>query len=113
MTTYFFEDPAVDMDMITTNKALKKLSEKELCDILKLAADGLSELGEWSAEMLQDKLNELLEKSGQKPAVFFGLVRLSVSFAPFSPALHDTLSVLGREKTLARIRSVITAFGRD
>lgn len=113
MTTYFFEDPNVDMDMLTTNKALKKLSEKELCDILKLAADGLAELNEWSAEMLQNKLNELLEKSGQKPAVFFGLVRLSVSFAPFSPALHDTLSVLGREKTLARLHAVITAFGRD
>lgn len=113
MTTYFFEDPNVDMDMLTTNKALKKLSEKELCDILKLAADGLAELNEWSAEMLQNKLNELLEKSGQKPAVFFGLVRLSVSFAPFSPALHDTLSVLGREKTLARLHAVIIAFGRD
>lgn len=113
MTTYFFEDPVIDMDMLTSNKALKKLSEKELCDILKLAADGLAELNEWSAEMLQNKLNELLEKSGQKPAVFFGLVRLSVSFAPFSPALHDTLSVLGREKTLARLHAVITAFGRD
>ena len=113
MTTYFFEDPSIDMDMLTSNKALKKLSEKELCDILKLAAEGLAELNEWSAEMLQNKLNELLEKSGQKPAVFFGLVRLSVSFAPFSPALHDTLSVLGREKTLARLHAVITAFGRD
>lgn len=113
MTTYFFEDPTIDMDMLTSNKALKKLSEKELCDILKLAAEGLAELNEWSAEMLQNKLNELLEKSGQKPAVFFGLVRLSVSFAPFSPALHDTLSVLGREKTLARLHAVITAFGRD
>lgn len=113
MTTYFFEDPVIDMDMLTSNKALKKLSEKELCDILKLAAEGLAELNEWSAEMLQNKLNELLEKSGQKPAVFFGLVRLSVSFAPFSPALHDTLSVLGREKTLARLHAVITAFGRD
>ena len=113
MTTYFFEDPSIDMDMLTTNKALKKLSEKELCDILSLAADGLAELNEWSAEMLQNKLNELLEQSAQKPAVFFGLVRLSVSFAPFSPALHDTLSVLGREKTLARLHAVITAFGRD
>lgn len=113
MTTYFFEDPAVDFSMIESNKALKKLSEKEIVDILNLAATELAKLKEWSAEMLQDKLNELLEKSGQKPAVFFGLVRLSVSFAPFSPALHDTLSVLGREKTLARLRAVISAYGRD
>lgn len=113
MTTYFFEDPAVDFSMIEGNKALKKLSEKEIVDILNLAATKLADLKEWSAEMLQAKLNELLEKSGQKPAVFFGLVRLSVSFAPFSPALHDTLSVLGREKTLARLRAVISAYGRD
>ena len=113
MTGYFFEDPAVDMSMIESNKALKKLSEKEIVDILNLAATELAEHKEWSAEMLQAKLNELLEKSGQKPAVFFGLIRLSVSFAPFSPALHDTLSVLGREKTLARIRAVIAAYGRD
>ena len=113
MTGYFFEDPAIDMSMIESNKALKKLSEKEIVDILNLAATELAEHKEWSAEMLQAKLNELLEKSGQKPAVFFGLIRLSVSFAPFSPALHDTLSVLGREKTLARLRAVIAAYGRD
>lgn len=113
MTTYFFEDPVVDFSMIETNKALKKLSEKEIVDILNLAAAELADLKEWSAEMLQAKLNELLEKTGQKPAVFFGLLRLSVSFAPFSPALHDTLSVLGREKTLARLRAVISAYGRD
>lgn len=113
MTTYFFEDPTVDFSMIETNKALKKLSEKEIVDILNLAATELADLKEWSAEMLQAKLNELLEKTGQKPAVFFGLLRLSVSFAPFSPALHDTLSVLGREKTLARLRAVISAYGRD
>jgi glutamyl-tRNA synthetase len=113
MTGYFFEDPAIDMSMIESNKALKKLSEKEIVDILNLTATELAEHKEWSAEMLQAKLNELLEKSGQKPAVFFGLVRLSVSFAPFSPALHDTLSVLGREKTLARLRAVIAAYGRD
>lgn len=113
MTTYFFEDPTVDFSMIETNKALKKLSEKEIVDILNLAAVELADLKEWSAEMLQAKLNELLEKTGQKPAVFFGLLRLSVSFAPFSPALHDTLSVLGREKTLARLRAVISAYGRD
>jgi glutamyl-tRNA synthetase len=113
LTGYFFEDPAIDMSMIESNKALKKLSEKEIVDILNLAATELAEHKEWSAEMLQAKLNELLEKSGQKPAVFFGLIRLSVSFAPFSPALHDTLSVLGREKTLARLRAVIAAYGRD
>lgn len=113
MTTYFFEDPKVDMDMISSNKALKKLSESEVCDILRQAITKLSNLSEWSAEMLQNTLNELLEESGRKPAELFGLIRLSVSFAPFSPALHDTLSVLGKNTTLARLNAVITTYGRD
>ena len=113
MTPYFFADPVVDMDMLTSNKALKKLSEQELCDLLRKATAKLGELKEWSAEMLQQSLNDLLAETEQKPATLFGLIRLSVSFAPFSPALHDTLSVLGRETTLARLNAVITCFGRD
>ena len=38
---------------------------------------------------------------------------IGVSFAPFSPALHDTLAVLGKNTSLARLNAVITAFARD
>ena len=113
MTNYFFEDPKVDMDMITTNKALKKLSEQEICDLLRKSIAKLSAVEDWTPEKLQQTLNELLKESAQKPMVLFGLIRLSVSFAPFSPALHDTLAVLGRNVTLARLNAVITAFARD
>ena len=113
MTGYFFADPAVDMTMIESNKALKKLSEHEIQDILRQAIDKLRSVEDWTAENLQNALNELLESTGRKPAELFGLIRLSVSFAPFSPALHDTLSVLGRERSLARLNAVVTAYSRD
>jgi glutamyl-tRNA synthetase len=113
MTTYFFEDPKVDMDMITSNKALKKLSEHEVCDLLRKSIAKLSAIEDWTAENLQTALNELLEETGQKPMTLFGLIRLSISFAPFSPALHDTLSVIGKNTSLARMNAVITAFARD
>ncbi len=110
MTEYFFTNPTINMDIITNNKALKKLSEHEVVALLRLAVNKLREVEDWSAPKLQETLNELLAESEQKPAVLFGLVRLSVSFAPFSPALHDTLSVIGREATLARLNAVITTF---
>ena len=113
MTTYFFEDPKVDMDMITTNMALKKLSEHEVCDLLHEAVAKLQSIEDWTAEKLQNALNELLAETKQKPMILFGLIRLSISFAPFSPALHDTLAVLGKNTSLARMNAVITAFGRD
>ena len=40
MTVYFFADPAIDLDMLTTNKFLKKFSEAELAADLN-AADPL------------------------------------------------------------------------
>ncbi|MDO4978553.1 MAG: glutamate--tRNA ligase [Candidatus Saccharibacteria bacterium] len=108
MTTYFFADPEIDLAMITENKFLKKLSEKELADLLTMTIEKLSSV-EWTEESLQNALNELLEKSGKKPAEYFSLVRISVSFAPFSPALHLTLNVLGKDKTIARLNQVRTA----
>lgn len=110
MTDYFFVSPTVDMDMLTNNKALKKLSEHEIVALLRQSIEKLREVTEWTPENLQNALNELLAESEQKPATLFGLIRLSVSFAPFSPALHDTLSVIGREATLARLNAVITTF---
>ena len=113
MTNYFFEDPKVDMDMITTNKALKKLSEHEVCDLLRKTTAKLSDIKDWTTDNLQNALNDLLAENSQKPMVLFGLIRISVSFAPFSPALHDTLAVLGKNTSISRLNAVITAFARD
>ncbi|MBR3164468.1 glutamate--tRNA ligase [Candidatus Saccharibacteria bacterium] len=113
MTSYFFADPQVDLDQITNNKALKKLSEHEICSILRKAVEKLCKTSSWTPETLQNDLNHLLDETKLKPMQLFGLLRLSVSFAPFSPALHDTLAVLGRDTTIARLNAVLTAFARD
>lgn len=109
MTAYFFEDPKIDLDMVINNKFLKKLSESELENLLKITIAKLSNLEVWDENALQDALNELLEETGKKPAELFSLIRLSVSFAPFSPALNLTLETLGREVSLARLNSVARA----
>ena len=109
MTEYFFIDPEVNLELITGNKFLKKLSESELVDLMTMTIERLNDIKDWSEENLQNELNALLEKSGKKPAEYFSLVRIAVSFAPFSPALHQTLTVLGREKVLARLNKVRTA----
>ncbi len=106
MTTYFFKDPEIDMEFLKSNKFLKKISEAELEDLLKKSIAKLSSLSEWNENTLQDVLNELLVETEQKPAVLFSLIRIAVSFAPFSPALNLTLNVLGKNVTLARLNAV-------
>lgn len=113
MTTYFFENPPVDLEMITGNKFLKKFSEDELSDMLMLTSRKLEAIQDWNADNLQATLNELLEETGKKPAELFSVIRIALSFAPFSPALHLTMNVLGKNLTLSRLQTAATALEND
>ena len=113
MTGYFFEDPRFDIEQLLTNKFLRKLSEQELTSLLATSIEALEKIENWNETNLKDTLNKLLETTGEKPAVLFSLIRLSVSFAPFSPALDLTLNVLGKDITLARLHKVKEALLLD
>ena len=105
MTTYFFVDPEIDTKMLIENKFLKKMSETEIENLLKKSIEKLSNLEKWDEQSLQNALNELLAETGKKPAELFSLIRIAVSFAPFSPALNLTLAVLGKNVSLARLNA--------
>jgi len=109
MTDYFFQDPEIDLEMLENNKFLKKFSESSLEDLLKQIIKKLKNLQNWQAEDLQTTLNELLTETNTKPAELFSLIRISLSFAPFSPALNLTLEVLGKNVSLARLNKVADA----
>jgi glutamyl-tRNA synthetase len=106
MTTYFFDEPSIDWEMVTGNKQLKKLAHTEITHILTEAKAALQS-SEFTSEQLQQTLNNLLEKTGQKPGVLFSLIRLAVCWAPFSPALNDTLAALGQQTTIKRLEKAI------
>ena len=102
LTNYFFEEPVPNWEMVTENKQLKNLPSEEIKQLLTEAKTAL-ETSEWNKEALQNTLNSLLEKTGQKPGILFSLIRLAVSWTPFSPALNETLATLGKETALRRL----------
>lgn len=108
LTNYFFEEPRPDMSLITDNKQLKKISSDQLVELLEAAITQLNANTSWTNESIQQSLNQLLEITGQKPGTLFCLIRIVTTWAPFSPQLNDTLMLLGKEKTLARIEAAIT-----
>lgn len=112
MTSYFFEEPSVKWTMISENKQLKKLGDFEVAELLQAAATTL-EASDFDAESLQKTLNDLLETTGQKPGILFSLIRLAISWAPFSPALNDTLATLGKDTTISRINEAINTASCD
>jgi glutamyl-tRNA synthetase len=108
LTDYFFAEPTPDWTMVDDNKQLKKFDRTELIALLKATKQALS-TSDFDANSIQETLNSLLETTGQKPGILFSLIRLAVSWAPFSPALNDTLAALGKEVTLHRLDAAIAA----
>lgn len=108
LTEYFFAEPTPNWAMVTENKQLAKLSTDEAIALLTATQEALS-ASAFDADAIQKTLNTLLETTGQKPGILFSLIRLAVSWAPFSPALNDTLATLGKETVLGRLREAATA----
>lgn len=109
-TEYFFARPNPDWEMAQTNKQLKKLEPGQITELLSLATEELTSLEDFSSQQIQEVLNRLLEATGQKPGILFSLIRLAVSWSPFSPALPDTLSLIGKDETIARLNQAVEAF---
>jgi len=110
MTSYFFEEPAPHLELLSDNKQLKKLSKEDQKALLQTTFDTFSKDGAWDSQTIQKSLNDLLEKTSQKPGILFSLIRIVTTWAPFSPQLNDTLALLGRDKTLARIQLILDKF---
>jgi glutamyl/glutaminyl-tRNA synthetase len=109
LTKFFFTDLPINPELITTHKQLKKLSTDELKTLLTTSRDSLA-ASDFSTENLTSKLNELLETTGQKPAVLFSLIRIATTQAPSSPGLADTMHVLGKDTVMRRIDAQLAAF---
>jgi glutamyl-tRNA synthetase len=107
LTRFFFTDLPVDPGLISGHKQLKKLDTAELKSLLERSREALAR-SNFSADDLQNRLNDLLAATGQKPAVLFSLIRIAATQAPASPGLADTLAVLGRERTLTRLDTQIS-----
>lgn len=106
LTDYFFTEPAVDWSMVSGNKQLAALSHEDIVALLEKTKAALG-ASKFDSESLQATLNSLLDETQQKPGILFGLIRLAVSWSPFSPALNDTLAILGKDKVLARLQTAI------
>jgi len=108
LSSYFFERPTPNWTMIDENKQLSKFTREELVSLLGAATAAFEDI-DFDAEAIQEALNILLETTGQKPGILFSLIRLSVSWAPFSPALNETLAALGKAEVITRITESIAA----
>jgi len=72
-------------------------------DVIAAAQDALSELEPFTAEAIEAALRSLVEQLGLKPRQGFQPIRIAVTGSKISPGLFESIELLGREKTLARL----------
>ncbi|USN95582.1 MAG: glutamate--tRNA ligase [Candidatus Nomurabacteria bacterium] len=102
LTNFFFEDLPINPKLISEHKQLKKLSKDDIITLLNATNSSLTE-SDFSIDDLTNRLNSLLTITHTKPAVLFSLIRIATTQAPASPALAETMHVLGKDLCLKRI----------
>ena len=108
LSRFFFIDLPVNPELISTNKKLSTLNKSELQDLLKTTCQSLKN-SNFSTSDLTERLNSLLESTAQPPAILFSLIRIATTQAPSSPPLAESLSLIGKDRTLKRIKDQIAA----
>ncbi|MGW0016775.1 glutamate--tRNA ligase [Rhodococcus sp. NPDC003382] len=74
--------------------------------VLDATITALDGVGEWTTANLEEALKAaLIEELGLKPRKAFAPVRVAVSGSHISPPLYESMELLGRDVTLARLSS--------
>jgi glutamyl-tRNA synthetase len=78
-------------------------------EVVRASYDALAGLDTWSTAAIEAALREeLIEKRELKPRVAFGPVRIAVTGRKVSPPLFESLELLGRDRSLARLTAATT-----
>jgi glutamyl-tRNA synthetase len=72
-------------------------------EVVAAARDALAELEPFTAESIEAALRSVLERLGLKPRQGFQPIRIAVTGSKISPGLFESIELLGRETTLARL----------
>ena len=73
--------------------------------ILGEAENALEGIDPWDAGRIEEALKALCDRLGEKPKTVYLPIRVAVTGSRVSPGLYESLELLGKEESLARIRS--------
>ena len=85
----------------------KKMTPSESAVAAQRACDVLAELPEISPESAEAPLRALADELGLKAGQLFGILRVAVTGQRVSPPLVESMAILGKDTTLARIQNAI------
>jgi len=97
IASFFYEDNKADETLFGENK------EKHL----NVAYEVLEGMDNWDKETLNQKLMEGVTDNSFKTGDFFMDLRIAITGKKFTPPINDSIFILGKEKSLERIKEYI------
>jgi glutamyl-tRNA synthetase len=105
---FFFDGPADDPKLRE-----KWLAPEEARELLAQAREALSAIaGPWTVDEVEAALSGVVERQGVKPGRLFQPLRVALAGTTVSPGIFETVAVLGRDETLARLNGGMPGLNR-
>ena len=96
---FLFEPPVSD------EKAWNKVMKEGTGSVLEAVADALEGVDPFGPEQIEPALAPLLDRFDLKPGKLYQPIRVAITGTSISPGIFESLSALGRERSLERIRA--------
>ncbi len=106
MLSFFFEER---LDYDASMLVPKGLDADGARGALEAALATAEYADDWSGGALETAYRALAERLGVKTGQLFGAMRVAVTGRTAAPPLFDTLSVLGKERCVSRLRAALAA----
>jgi glutamyl-tRNA synthetase len=89
--------------------SLPKIMDEQSQVVLRASIQALETLSSWDHGSIHSVLRTaLIEELALKPRIAFGAVRIAVTGSHISPPLFESMELLGRDRSLARIKKAIS-----
>jgi glutamyl-tRNA synthetase len=100
----FLFGAAVEID----GESAVKVSDPQAKEVLRNALSALTPVETWDEQSIEGALRQsLIDGMGLKPRLAFTPVRIAVTGSHISPPLFESLALLGKDRTLARISALL------
>ena len=107
---FFLDDDRIEFDP----KAVRKVLNKEgATDRLRETAEVMEQLTDWTAGAIDRMIHHLSTEAEVGMGKVAQPIRVAVTGTMVSPGIGETLEVLGKQRTLARIRRTLDTFAEQ
>ncbi|MBU1127333.1 hypothetical protein KKF11_03230, partial [Patescibacteria group bacterium] len=106
LVDFLVEDITVDKNLLFKKSEKKEILKKQFEAVIL----ELEKLKNWQTSTIEKALRFLPEKNKWKIGKYFMAIRIAVTGETITPPLFESISLLGKQKTILRLKNVLKFF---